>query len=404
MSSSNSDSSEASPSPPPIPPNLSYVAKGSYGCVIKPALPNRADNSDSWTQYPKNVTKLFFDKNDMKKASKNSKRVYNLLGRNAGHQTHKYKHKYRSSNIPNNVRTRCNKIGRNVPLYPLRMRNLGNDFWRMEKDDKYKKYRSIPVITILQQILKAMKQIQILVNHDLIHGDVRETNILIQPETGIITLIDFDLLYSSDEYYDEVHLGFYCHPPETLLYENFKEFLNASRDEVNALLASREIDKQLDKYEKHHTRFRFAEPAYLDRKASKSDIKAALKDSIFYFTTRLDVDDSESNLQEELRSALLPSYDGYGFAFTMLEFLGYVYPTTTIRVQNARYDASLASRISNAGAPYTAAQITAIRETIHRLVFEVLEPMANLRIQRRMDIHTAVERMQVILKEFQARM
>ena len=80
-------------SPPPIPHNLAYVAKGSYGCVIKPALPNRADNSEQWTQYPKYVTKLFFHKNDMKKASKNSKRVYNLLGRNKGHKTHKYNHK-----------------------------------------------------------------------------------------------------------------------------------------------------------------------------------------------------------------------------------------------------------------------------------------------------------------------
>lgn len=401
MSSNNSTNS---PIAPPIPPNLSYVAKGSYGCVVKPALPNRANNSESWIQYPNHVTKLFFDKNDMKKASKNSKRVYTLLGHNKGHKTHKYKHKYRSSNIPNNIRTRCAKIGANVPLYPLRMRNLGNDFWDLEKESKYKKYRLLPVSVILDQILKIMKQIQILVNNGLIHGDVRETNLLIHPKTGTMTLIDFDLLYPSETYYDEVHLGFYCHPPETLLYEDFKEFLNASPADVDALLASREIDTQLDKYAKHHTAFRFAQPEYLDRKASKGVIKAALKNSIFYFTARLDVDDSNEELQEELRTALLPSYDGYGFAFTMIEFLGFVYPTTIIRVQQPRFDASLGSRISNNGAPYTEPQITCIRETIHRLVFEVLEPMANLRIQRRMDIHTAVERTQAIIKEFHARM
>jgi hypothetical protein len=401
---SSRTSNNSTPSLPPIPPDLAYVAKGSYGCVVKSALPNRANDSEPWTQYPKNVTKLFFNKSNMKKAYKNSKQIYNLLGRNAGHKTHKYKHKYRSSNIPNNIRTRCNKIRRNVPLYPLRMRNLGNDFWGLEKDEKYKKYRSIPVSTILDQILKVMKQIQILVNRGLIHGDVRETNILIHPETGVITLIDFDLLYPSNTYYDEVHLGFYCHPPETLLYEKIKEFLNASPAEIDRLLSSREIDSQLEKYKKHHTRFKFAEPDYLDRKAAKGDIKAALKDSIFYFTTRLDVDDSKAELQKELRTALLPSYDGYGFAFTMLEFLGFVYPTTTIRAQQSRFDASLAGRITNEGTPYTAAQITVIRETIHRLVFEVLEPMADLRIRRRMDVHTAVERTQALMKEFHEHM
>jgi hypothetical protein len=405
MSSNSSKSSNSSNSPsPPIPPNLAYVAKGSYGCVIKPALPNRADNSEPWMQYPTHVTKLFFDKKYMYKANTNSKRVYNLLGHNKGHKTHKYKHKYRSSNIPNNIRTRCAKIGKNVPLYPLMMPNLGNDFWGLGKDMKYKKYRSISVTIILEQILKIMKEIQILVNNNLIHGDIRETNLLIHPETGTMTIIDFDLLYPSNVYYDKVHLGFYCNPPEVLLYTKFKKFMNAPPADLNVLLDRHEIDSQLDKYEKRHTAFRFAQPQYLDRKASKSDIKSALKDSIFYFASHLDSEDSGLSLQKELRAALLPSYDGYGFAFTMLEFLGFVYPTTTIRVRQSRLDASLATRISNEGEPYTDTQIATISQTIHRLVFEVLEPMVDLRIRRRMGIHDAVERVQSIIKEFRVDM
>lgn len=400
-SDSTGSSSYSNNSEPPIPSDIAYVAKGSYGCVIKPALPNRATDSEPWTQYPNQVTKLFFHKKNMKKAYANSKDVFELLGHNKGHKTYKYKHNYRSSNIPNNIHTRCSKIGRHTSLYALRMKNLGNDFWGLEKKQKYKKYRSISVDTILDQILKVMKQLQILVNNDLIHGDVRETNLLIHPETGIMTLIDFDLLYPSNTYFNKVHLGFYCHPPETLLYTKFKEFLNASTTKVDEMLSSRTIDSQLHKYEKHHNGFQFAQPQYLDRKANKSNIKAALKDSIFYFTTNLDVTDSNERLQQYLRAALLPSYDGYGFAFTILEFLGYVYPTTTIRAQQARrFNASLASRISNEGESYTDAQITIIRETIHKLVFEVLEPMVELRIRRRMDIHTAVEHVQVLINEF----
>ena len=393
-----------SPTPPPIPPNLSYVAKGSYGCVIKPALPNRANNSESWTQYPNSVTKLFFDKDDMKKAYTNSQTVYNLLGRNNGHKTQKYRHKYRSSNIPNNVRTRCKKIGNNVKLYPLRMKNLGNDFWGLERDDKYKKYRTIYVGTFLDQILKVMKQIQILVHRGMIHGDVRETNLMIHPETGIITLIDFDLLYPVDEYFDEMSLGFYCHTPETLLYADFKNFLNASDAEIDTMLESRSIDSKLEKYAKHHSAFQFAKSKYLNRKAGKSALKSVLKNASFYFTTRMDPDDSKSELQKELRKLLLPSYDGYGLAFTLLEFLTFVYPTSTNRVQEARFSATLKSRISNKGTPYTDDQITQIRTSLHRLVFEVLEPMAELRIQRRMDIDSAVERMEAIVKEFHAHM
>ena len=388
---------------PPIPPELSYVAKGAYGCVIKPALPNRVNNYEDWTQYPNNVTKLFFKKGNMKKAYTNSQTMYNLLGRNNGHKTQKYRHKYRSSNIPNNVRTRCKKIGRNVKLYTLRMKNLGNDFWALDKDHKYKKYRTIYVGTLLDQILKVMKQLQILVVRKIIHGDVRETNLMIHPETGIITLIDFDLLYPVDTYFDKVSLGFYCHPPETLLYKDFKYFINATSAEINTKLAKREIDSKLEKYSKHHLKFQFAKPQYLNRKAKKSQLKSALKDSIFYFTTCMDPDDSNSELQKALGNILLPSYDSYGLAFTLLEFLTFVYPSVTIRVQEERFSASLKSRISNNGIPYTDEQIIQIRTSLHSLV-EVLEPMADLRVQRRMNIHTGVERMEAIVKEFHARM
>jgi serine/threonine protein kinase len=392
----NSDS----PSPPPIPSDLSYVAKGSYGCVLRPALPNYSTDAKSWIQYPKHVTKLFFDKNNMKKAYKNSKKIYNLLGHNKGHKTYKYKHKYRSSNIPNNIRTRCSKIRKNVSLHPLHMRNLGNDFFGIEYGKKYMKYRSIYVGIILDQMLKVMKQIQILVSNGLIHGDVRETNITIHPESGVITLIDFDFLNSVEKYFETTKLGFYCHPLETLLYKDCKEFLNASQPEVDALLDSHKLDIELTKYAKHHSAFRFAEPRFLNRNASKAELKAALKDSIFYFTTQFDVDESSAVLKKELRNALLPSYDGYGFAFTMLDFIGFVYPSTTIRVQDPRFDTGLKSRINDKGDPYTDAEITHIRTALHRLVFEVFEPMAELRFQRRMDIHTAVERAEAIIDSF----
>lgn len=397
------NNAEAAGDAPPIPDNLSYVAKGSYGCVIKPGLPNRPNNSNVWQQYPNSVTKLFFDKNDMIKAYNDSKFVYRLLGRNNGHKMYTYKHKYRSSNIPNNVRTRCKRIGRgrNVRLYPLRMKNLGNDFWALNRDDRYKKYRSVYVGTILDQILKVMNQIKILVENGFIHGDVRETNLMIQP-SGIITLVDFDFLYPVDDYFKVAHLGFYCNPPETLMYHRIKEFLNT--DDPDELFEIREIDSEIEKYADHHEKFPFVDRNYLNRKATKKDIQSALKDSLFYLTTRLDIEDSNEALQAELRRLLHPSYDGYGFAFTMLEFISYVYPTVIIRVQKPHYDEHLKSRITNEGEPYTDLQINVIRTTLHRLVFEVLAPMADLCIQRRISIFDAIERASAIINEFEERM
>jgi hypothetical protein len=185
------------------------------------------------------------------------------------------------------------------------------------------------------------------------------------------------------------------------LYKDFKYFLNATSAEIDTKLER--LDSKLEKYSKHHSTFQFAKYKYLHRKAGKTQLKSVLKDSIFYFTTRMEPDDSNSELQKALRNLLLPSYDGYGLAFTLLEFLTFVYPSVTNRVQEARFNAVLKSRISNRGTPYTDEQITQIRNSLNSLV-EVLEPMADLRVKRRMNIHTAVERMEVIVKEFHARM
>lgn len=383
----SSPSSEA-----PISNDLEFVAKGAYGCIIKPALPNIRNNE--WQLYPKNVTKLFFEKDDMKKAYNDSKAMYKLLGRNKGHKTHKYKYNYRASNLPNAVRTRCKKIrsGSRTKLYPLRMPNLGLDVWNIES--KYKKYRNIYVGTILDQILKVMKQIETLSTKGLIHGDVRETNIMIHPDTGVITLIDFDLLYPSDIFYSKTHLGFYCHPPETFLYKNIMFFMEATPAERDAEYESKEFHERLETYANHHSNFVFGKAEYLDRPVSMDDIKSALNDSIAYMKT-LGVHD-----RADLRKLLLPNFDGYGFAFTLLEFLAYVYPSTLVRIQHDRYDSVLKDRIKDGSHKYKSREISIIRKTIHALVYDVLIHMVDLRLEHRLDIHQAVERAQSIIEEF----
>lgn len=381
--------------PPPIPNDLEYVAKGSYGCVIRPALPNRRTNDDPWKQYPNSVTKLFFHKSNLTKSVKNSKNIYNLF-KNAGHRAHTYKHKYYASNIPKNIRRSCEKIPRNSKLYPLRLPDLGSDIYDIKKT--YKSYRSVYVRSILAQILKVMKQIQVLVHKDMIHGDVRETNIMISND-GTITLIDFDYLYPSAEFFEIAHHGFYCHPPESFLYNKIKFFLTASPEEVEREFNTYEMRKRMEKYVRHHSTFIYGPK--IDRIVTMDSLHSALRTSLFYFTTKFDVEDTNKNLQTELRKELLPVFDGYGFAFTILDFLAYTYPSVIEPIQKPEFDAVLASRLTHDGEPYSAVEIKTIRETLHKLVFEVLAPMADLQIQRRIPIDEAVHRVELLLAEFE---
>lgn len=389
------------------PEDVSFVAKGAYGCVIKPALPNRSNGERKWTAYPKNVTKLFFTRKNMKKAYNDSRRMYEVLGHNKGHKTYKYKHNYNASNLPTNVIEKCKQIKTDEPLYPLRMRNLGYDIWSIPRH--YKEYRTIYVGDILDQIVKVMKQIQKLVSRRLIHGDVRETNIMVDPIHGDITLIDFDLLHSVDTFFTKAHLGFYCHPPETLLYNRFKELLQATKDgderTIHAILESKDVGERIAKYVEHHDKFEFARSESLNRIFSKSDLITALKQDLRFYATHFDPSRlSASSLQAALRETLLPSFDGYGLAFSLLQFIAYVYPSVIQRIQKDKYDEALKSRISNGRKSYNNKQIRTIRTTLHRLVFEVLEPMISLHINERMMISTALEATRAIVKEFHATM
>jgi thiamine kinase-like enzyme len=375
---------------PPIPNDLEYVAKGSYGCVVRPALPNR--RNDTWVHYPNQVTKLYFHKSNLRKSIKNSKYIHNLLG-NSGHRSYTYKHKYYASNIPNNIRRRCKKISSRSTLYPLRLPDLGNDFYDIPKT--YTSYRSIYVGTILDQIFKVMKQIQTLSYKKQIHGDIRETNLMISKK-GILTLIDFDYLYPYAEFFEEANFGFYCHPPETFIYEKFKFLLQAEPAELEYFFSS--IQKRMEKYVKHHSTFIYLKP--LHQVLTLEGLQSAIRDTITYYSTRLDPSDTSAQLQAALRDDLLPVFDGYGFAFTILNFIAYVYPSVLEPVQKPEFDSVLARRLTNHGDAYTPAEITAIRETLHRLAFDVLLPMSDLRIQYRIPIDSAVEHAHTIISSF----
>jgi hypothetical protein len=221
---------EPSPSPPPPPPRpgprpaitSEYLASGTEGCIIGPALPNLSENGSTWEEYPENVTKLYKNRDKYNKAQTNTRKIVDLLHNNS-HRVHPYRYKgYMGLNIKSSMRSRC-ELNRNMPLLPLRMKNLGVSIMDLTRDiGSINTIKNIPFIKILIEIQKVYEQIKRLVNNRYIHGDVRETNIMIQPSDGTITLIDFGWLYPVNEFFKKYEhaLGFYSNPPESLLFND----------------------------------------------------------------------------------------------------------------------------------------------------------------------------------------
>ena len=81
------------PSPQPRPPIKStYIASGTEGCIVDPALPNLSENGSRWEEYPEYVTKLY--KNDDKyiKAIDDATKIKAILGNNS-HAVYPYRYK-----------------------------------------------------------------------------------------------------------------------------------------------------------------------------------------------------------------------------------------------------------------------------------------------------------------------
>jgi serine/threonine protein kinase len=195
------------------------AGKGSYGIVINPALPNK-NNTGKNIKYPKNVTKIYKNKQFYNKTlitTNNIKSKIPELHINAI----PYKKKYTLKNLPNSLKRRVNKYLSSVPdnaeLYMLRSPNLGiaiSDISR--KSDYYRQVRNTSYKDICLEMYKCMNIVKAIHSAGYIHGDIRETNVLFNLDTKIMTIIDFDWLKTFDNFLMEYPVFFYSHPPECL--------------------------------------------------------------------------------------------------------------------------------------------------------------------------------------------
>lgn len=397
---------------PPKPPITStYIASGTEGCITSPALPNLSENGSRWEEYPDYVTKLFKNSEQFDKALTNSQKITALLHNNS-HAVYPYRYKdYKGTNIKTSIPGRgkstielC-ELDPSDSLMPLRMKNLGVSIadLTINKGGSLDKAKSIPFVTVLDNINRVYRQIRTLFKNGYIHGDVRQTNIMLDPNTGKITLIDFGWLYPINEFFENYMdaLGFYSNPPESLLYcfMEDKKYRPMFRY-LSWIVGSKTTEESIRDIIPNHFSEGISLPArraittYLNNSSvSKNtiniaDLQAALINAALYFKSKIAVANPR-NYDDEFKqyySLMVPSFDLYGLSFTIHMLIQSVY-------------ASL-DTITKGGSPYSGEEITLIRSTIEELVRDVIKPGMDLDITKRITILQACDRLDLIMNTY----
>lgn len=251
------------------------IIPGGYGVVAIPALPNK-NESDAPIEFgDKYVTKFFYNPGEKNSAMLAAAKLPELLGEeNTGHAMYNYKRNYTYKNIPTSLKSQFRKsletgelqfnkasqIAHASKIPMVRMPNLGIDILNVTEDSAaIEKLRKVPVEVVLNQMLKVLRQLKYLNESSAyIHGDVRDTNIVINPETGTTTLIDFDVLTPEKDIFKFKNMYLYSSPPELFLTKYLDRFssLTSSANTVNELNGILKTDAFLKKmyieyYDKH---------------------------------------------------------------------------------------------------------------------------------------------------------
>jgi hypothetical protein len=191
---------------------------GSFGGVFEPALPN-VNAAGNPVEFPGQVTKLFFKRGAYDKALANAA----ILERKAPalHIPYAtYTRNTRRRNIPRTIRKELKRRGKpDDKVYLIRMPHKGISFIDIIKNPVYlAKFRAIPTEVKLREIYKLMNIVKGLGDAGYVHADIRETNVLMYPETGVMTLLDFDLMRAKDTFIATYPKPYYHVPPEAAIF------------------------------------------------------------------------------------------------------------------------------------------------------------------------------------------
>jgi len=315
------------------------IPYGAYGLILPPQSIQGID--------PKHVTKVFHKKEEYDKFIKKMDRIGEIFQGDPSYLVYPFDRVYTLRNVPNQYKhTVSYRIERNAnrnkkvepleqPLYAVHMPHLGVDLTHVKEILGH--LRAIPVPIMLTNMYELLKKVEMLWNHGYVHGDVRPPNIMIQPETGKLTLIDFDWLMEVREFAKDyrpvteskrlsgahgppTEIITHPHIPPEFLLSDMSQHLeetnfSADRTKIGTSRTTRIITDYCT-----HMRERFTYlNAYYQLAPLISTVKKGIEASITY----------ANDIVKEGRFPIMESYrtlDGYGIGQNLLELCHQLYP------------------------------------------------------------------------------
>jgi len=214
-----------------------------------------------------------------------------------------------------------------------------------------------------------LRQLNRLVDNGYIHGDMRSTNIVVDPATGVFTIIDFDWFYTKpvflNKYYQ--YFGYYSNPPETLLAASNPDEKAEYISDFKMYFINHSIILTIDIMNHENDRFL----------RSLSAGRVINKDIAVWNKT-------------------LDTFDSFGLGWTLLQLFAHLYPRS-LNNDVARLKVELKPIISAFGTPYTEEELDTYATAINSFVRRVLFPMGNFNVEHRQSARESYERAMAIL-------
>jgi serine/threonine protein kinase len=163
----------------------SFILNGKYGIVFR----NYSN--------PKKVIKAYKHNTNTKKEHNRANRVFKITKNNR--QKVQIVQDLQNTDLPINIMNIFSHLNHTNPISAIRMNDLGVNLYTCMIEGNFKQLTKIPVPILLSQFYKLIWQMKQLTDHRVCHRDIKLDNIMIDLETGIMTLIDFDLLRSFDD-------------------------------------------------------------------------------------------------------------------------------------------------------------------------------------------------------------
>jgi hypothetical protein len=169
------------------------LGKGAFGTAVLPGPPNTDPTTGQSKSYRRRPVKMMKNEVSFKKSIQNAEKVrsfphikYNFVP----YQSH-----IKVSNLPNNLRASYQGQPNNTQLYLAHMPHLGEAILKISNSPELlEKISLIPVTIYMREILKLFQTIKGFADAGYAHNDLHANNVLINPDTGEINIIDFDLL------------------------------------------------------------------------------------------------------------------------------------------------------------------------------------------------------------------